>query len=357
MSLTDEQLSIIIPAYNCAHTLPSCLSAIHRARGDATFELIVVDDGSTDQTAALAKKWSVALLEGTNNRGQGWARNQGASISKGKYLLFIDADVEVEKDCFEHVVTFILSDKSRNLSGMQGIFSWRHPFSSWPSLIYNAIQHFTTRTPAVSYQANPSFLLISKETFHEVGGFREDLPYLEDVEFSMRLTRTGMPLQRGPVQFIHHKSVSWKWLMFCPFTGGRMLRYISKKFSQPSPQHTDATTPAPARRPAFPVKSGRNKFLLNCLAIDVILFTIALASLTIPGSYLRWFLPLSLLPLAIWHIVQTRILWRVNPSPFFVVSGMIVTLLYPVLAITGMMLSPLLEHQKGDVAYWKSLRK
>lgn len=92
------EVSIVITCYNYARYLPSCLdSVINQTFRD--FEIIVVDDGSTDQTPVIVKKERYKKLIRyiyQNNRGQANAKNAGINSAKGKYIAFLDAD-----DCWE----------------------------------------------------------------------------------------------------------------------------------------------------------------------------------------------------------------------------------------------------------------
>ena len=86
------QVTVIVPAYNAAETLPACLAAL--ATQDyprSAYEVIVVDDGSTDETAAIAHKCNVSVIT-QPNAGPAAARNRGAAAAQGDLLLFTDAD-------------------------------------------------------------------------------------------------------------------------------------------------------------------------------------------------------------------------------------------------------------------------
>lgn len=89
------EISVIIPAYNCAKYLELCLTSIK----NQTFkdsEVIIIDDGSTDSTADIARKFAEKnanfLVKSTKNEGVSSARNTGLSLAKGKYVTFVDAD-------------------------------------------------------------------------------------------------------------------------------------------------------------------------------------------------------------------------------------------------------------------------
>ena len=88
----STQVSVVVPAYNAAETLPACLAAL--AAQDAasdSYEVILVDDGSTDNTAAIAKAAGVRVIR-QPNAGPAAARNRGADAACGQLLFFTDAD-------------------------------------------------------------------------------------------------------------------------------------------------------------------------------------------------------------------------------------------------------------------------
>ena len=101
----DFVLSVIIPAYRCAGMLRQCLNGLTVSDFPrSAWELIVVDDGSGDETAAVAQAFAdrVITLPG-GPRGPAFARNAGAEHARGAVLVFIDADVVVAPDalrCF-----------------------------------------------------------------------------------------------------------------------------------------------------------------------------------------------------------------------------------------------------------------
>jgi glycosyltransferase involved in cell wall biosynthesis len=86
------QVSVVVPAYNAADTLSLCLSALARQDFPAEdYEVVVVDDGSTDATADVARRSGVRVFS-QPNAGPAAARNHGAQEARGEFLLFTDAD-------------------------------------------------------------------------------------------------------------------------------------------------------------------------------------------------------------------------------------------------------------------------
>ena len=100
--------SIIIPAYNAASTLPNCLRALRQQSIDRShYEIIVVDDGSTDRAVNIAQEFtkddSHLHIIGVPHGGQAAARNAGVKIAQGALILFTDADCEPQPDWIERL--------------------------------------------------------------------------------------------------------------------------------------------------------------------------------------------------------------------------------------------------------------
>src|SRR5687767_11523587 len=104
------KLSLIVPVRNGGPAFERCLSALQAARetcrGVAETELIVVDDGSTDQSVALAQAVGarVVRLAAPGGHGPAVARNQGARLASGDFVFFVDADVALWPDALRRAV-------------------------------------------------------------------------------------------------------------------------------------------------------------------------------------------------------------------------------------------------------------
>ena len=115
--MTRPELSIIIPAYNCASDITEMVDSI-RAQDYSDYELIIVNDHSTDDTAQVLSRLSrsdrhiVAINQPTNG-GASVARNTGISRAKGKYLMFLDADDTLKKGALAKFISAIKSDQAQ----------------------------------------------------------------------------------------------------------------------------------------------------------------------------------------------------------------------------------------------------
>lgn len=118
------QLSIIIPAYNAQSHIEKCvISLLNQDLNNSDYEIIVVDDGSTDQTASivsgLATRFPNIVLLSIFNSGPGAARNSGLKIAQGEYILFVDADDYVIERTIDDLVRLA---KEGNLDILMGDF-------------------------------------------------------------------------------------------------------------------------------------------------------------------------------------------------------------------------------------------
>ena len=106
-------ISIIVPVYNVALYVESCIRSVIRQTYDGPMECIVVDDCGTDNSMDIVEKLvaeydgpiSFKVLHHEHNRGLSAARNTGMDEAKGDYLFFLDSDDELTEDCIEKLTT------------------------------------------------------------------------------------------------------------------------------------------------------------------------------------------------------------------------------------------------------------
>lgn len=102
------EASVIIPCYNSEAYLEKCLESVLNQTTDVKYEVIAVNDGSTDRTGNIldffAKKYSNLVVVNQENKGFSGARNSGIRISRGSYLLFVDSDDYIEGDYINNLV-------------------------------------------------------------------------------------------------------------------------------------------------------------------------------------------------------------------------------------------------------------
>lgn len=179
--------SVVIPAYNAAVVLPKSLASVARQTFTG-FEVIVVDDGSRDETASVAQSsgndMPVTFLQ-QENRGAATARNTGAAVAHGRYLLFLDADDEAKPQWLERIAERVADgDPQVVCCGYElgeGSFTGivRGPRDLGPAF-YGYRGLFIPGTYA-----------LRREVFDSIGGFVDGLPYGEHSELALRITRYG----------------------------------------------------------------------------------------------------------------------------------------------------------------------
>lgn len=105
--MTNVMLSIIVPAYNVEKYISECVKSIIN-QSYKNFELIIVNDGSTDNTLQILRKYEALdhrlIILNQNNQGQSSARNRALNLAKGKYIGFIDSDDWIEPEMYENMV-------------------------------------------------------------------------------------------------------------------------------------------------------------------------------------------------------------------------------------------------------------
>jgi glycosyltransferase involved in cell wall biosynthesis len=177
-------LSFIVPAHNEELELPATLQAIRNAAAGSglPFEIIVVDDSSTDRTAARAEQGGARVVT-ILSRHIAAARNAGARASTGEILFFVDADTQIAA---AHVVEAIAALQNGASGGSARLcFDRAVPF--WADVCFKifCVTYFTANLGA------GAFLFTSREIFFAAGGFDEQFFAAEETYLSMALKRFG----------------------------------------------------------------------------------------------------------------------------------------------------------------------
>lgn len=190
-------LSIIIPVYNAAALIDRCLNSIFNQTTQYTYEVICIDDGSTDNSVELieARKESNIRLFKQQNAGPAKARNKGLAEAKGKYICYIDADDYWEDIFFEKTITFLKEHKECIAVSV----GQRHLTVSGnyivPSCLnkYNApmvLDDFFSFWSQWMHVCTGS-IMIRTEYAKRTGGQRTELRITEDLEFWALLATYG----------------------------------------------------------------------------------------------------------------------------------------------------------------------
>ena len=198
-------ISIIIPAYNAAETLPDCLAGLKaQTLGPADYEIIIVDDGSTDQTAQLAHQAGVRVVSQANG-GAAAARNYGAQIAQGELLLFTDADC-IPTPNWAAAMSAPFTDPT--IAGAKGAYRTKQAelTARFVQLEYQDKYDRMAGLAAIDFVDTYS-AAYRREVFLALGGFDTTFPgaSVEDQEFSFRLTEAGHRLVFVPQAIVWHR--------------------------------------------------------------------------------------------------------------------------------------------------------
>ncbi len=185
-----QYVSVVIPAYNRAHTLPRAIESV-LAQDHADLELLVVDDGSTDDTASILAGYDdprLRVLRQETNRGVSAARNRGMREAQGAFIAFLDSDDEWRPAKLSRQLQIF----ARGTRGLGLVYTGAETLG---------LESRRTDTPAFRGDLLDTLLLrnvlhgagssamIKREVVETVGYFDEDLPAIEDYDYWVRLAR------------------------------------------------------------------------------------------------------------------------------------------------------------------------
>ncbi len=194
------RISVIIPAYNADDTIGRCLEALG-AQTHPPDEIIVVDDGSTDDTAQVAEAFDVHVIT-QPNQGPGAARNRGVAAAHGDLLLFTDADCAPAPDW---VACMAAPFTSAEVAGAKGTYRTRQR-----GLVPRFVQvEYEDRYDRMRGRSSIDFIdtysaAYRGDVFRSSGGFNAALRMNQDQELSFRLTADDHRLVFVPEAWVYH---------------------------------------------------------------------------------------------------------------------------------------------------------
>lgn len=273
------RFSVIIPTYNAEKTLFSCLEALaNQSVPKEDYEVIVIDDGSTDSTSTIAKGFDVKYIFQAN-KGPAAARNKGASSAGGDIILFTDADCVPEHNWIQEMVG-AFSDL--DVAATKGAYKTRQKeFSArFAQAEFEDRYDLLRKSPSVDMIDTYS-AAFRKEVFLNMGGFDESFPDAnnEDTDLSYRLAHAGYKLVFNTRAFVYHAH---------PDT---LIKYLRLKFWR-------AYWRIVVYR-RYPNKAVKDSYTPTVIKIQTLLM-----ALSLPFFPLSWFLPnLIYLALLTWTII------------------------------------------------------
>ena len=187
------RITVILPVYNGSAFLGRCLTAL-TASDYPSFDCIVVNDGSTDGSVGIARKFPVRVVDLAGGPfGPAYARNRGAEAARGKILFFVDADVMLVPDALHRIGT--LFEEQPTLAAVFGSYDALPEAQGVVSQYRNLLHHFVHQnghSEASTFWAGCG--AIRRSVFEAIGGFdqkRYTTASIEDIELGYRLRNAG----------------------------------------------------------------------------------------------------------------------------------------------------------------------
>lgn len=184
-------ISVIIPCFNNSKTITETLDAIGK-QTHPPIEIIIVNDGSTDDSQSIVDQYCAEGKKfrtiSKTNGGPASARNEGSKVATGEYLLFIDADDLIAPTFIEKCINLISNDPGISIAYTKAVYfeaqqgEWKLPEFNMPDfLLDNCI---------------PITSVIKRNRFQQIGGFDENLDFLEDWDLWIRIIKEGGTAKR-----------------------------------------------------------------------------------------------------------------------------------------------------------------
>ncbi|MDB9527134.1 glycosyltransferase [Oscillatoria sp. CS-180] len=210
MKTQNLEFSIVIPTYNRPERLERCLSSIANLDySQDSFEVVVVDDGSQQSLLPIVqqfeKKIAIRFIR-QDNAGPASARNKGAAAAQGKYLVFTDDDCQVDSQWLTAIAQGFAHSPQALVGGYTINALPENAYSTASQLLIDYIySYYNIQPEQATFFASNNFAM-SRELYHEVGGFDTDFPLAagEDREFCDRWRYHGYPMWYAPAAKIHH---------------------------------------------------------------------------------------------------------------------------------------------------------
>ena len=212
------RVSVIIPAYNAASTIAGTMDGVI-GQSIQDFEIICVDDGSTDRTRAILEQYArnygdrVRIIEQAN-RGPAAARNNGARHSSGEYIAFLDADDIWTAQMLERTVAVLDADPALSLVYCNASLADSEGVALDTSLVGKGFDHPPSLHELLTrlWPIMPSAALVRRSAYNKCGGYRDELRgasfRFEDVDFWIKMR------EQGPFGYIAEPLVIWRFAWF-----------------------------------------------------------------------------------------------------------------------------------------------
>lgn len=192
--------------------MTKCLESVFSLKTSIEFEVVLVDDGSSDNTLQIAQTYPlIKLIIADRNGGAAYARNLGARQSRGEVLFFVDSDVVLEANALD----IALETRLRHGAVcVVGLFSPFNPFNDFFSQYKALYCHWKYQNIVGTSALNTAVTLLDRSAFESVGGFDASMLAAEDNEMGVRLYKAGYKIHvERTLEVLHIKQFSFKSLL------------------------------------------------------------------------------------------------------------------------------------------------
>ncbi len=197
-----QKVSLYIPCYNAAKTLKGCIESV-LSQSYPIDEILVIDDGSSDETVSIASRYPVKIIRHPKNLGLAAGRNTAFRTAKNELVAAVDADVVLDKDWLR---TLIGCFNTYDTAGACGRLIEKHQSSlpdAWRAT--HMPQHWGEKRIQNPYFLFGADSIYRKGPIIEIGLYNESLrTNFEDVEMGVRLTKAGKPIIYDPSAVAYH---------------------------------------------------------------------------------------------------------------------------------------------------------
>jgi len=198
------QISVIIPVFNAERTIADCLHALDSSTYSAA-EYVVVDDGSTDRSVAIAQRAAAKVVSTGGRFGPARARNLGVQFASGDLIVFIDADVALQADALKRIAARFETEK--DLDALIGAYddapSDQGVVSQFKNLQHSFVHSQGNRRAFTFWTGCGA---VKRDVFLQHGGFDEsyEKPSIEDIELGYRMRKSGRIIALDPLVRCKH---------------------------------------------------------------------------------------------------------------------------------------------------------
>ncbi len=199
-------ISVIVPAYNAKKTIFACLSALENQTVPRTdYEVVVIDDGSTDDTVKIIEGFPKVRVISQENQGPAAARNKGANCAEGEIIIFTDSDCEPQPDWIEQMIAPF--EREPDIAGVKGAYKTRQPewAARFVQLEYEDKYDLLAQSKYIDF-IDTYAAAFRKRVFLQFGGYDTSFPVAcaEDIELTYRMSSQGCKMVFNPKAIVSH---------------------------------------------------------------------------------------------------------------------------------------------------------